>query len=261
MYVMPPAARGLHDPPMHAHGLLAADHHRLVEVGIADFALVERQLDPLPICVIVLIGTGNVVHGNGLPSFGETLLFFVRPFDLRLYRRRVLLSFLPPLQRRRGLRHVVLLVEVVLLLFFFIDVLGVVSEHVVLIIDGTPHRDSFRRPCLSFGARGFLAFSAPLSAIFFGGMVVEEKRRSCNYGGIQRGKWVYMAHFGEKRNKWRGTTLPMADTAGPLDVSRVLVSSGVLERASESRGWHGLSGWMKAQIRAKTRNRGRDWAE
>jgi hypothetical protein len=33
------------------------------------------------------------------------------------------------------------------------------------------------------------------------------------------------------------------------------------EHASESRGWPGLAGWMKAQIRAKTRNRGRDWAE
>jgi hypothetical protein len=31
---------------------------------------------------------------------------------------------------------------------------------------------------LSFGARGFLSFGAPSSAIFFGGMVVEEKRRS-----------------------------------------------------------------------------------
>jgi hypothetical protein len=56
---------------MRAHGLLAADHHRLVEVGIDNFALVERQLDPLPICVIVLIGIGNAVHGNGLPSFSE----------------------------------------------------------------------------------------------------------------------------------------------------------------------------------------------
>jgi hypothetical protein len=54
---------------------------------------------------------------------------------------------------------------------------------------------------LSFGARGFLAFDAPSSAILFGGMVVEEKRRSCNFGGIRRGKWVYAAHFGGKRNK------------------------------------------------------------
>jgi hypothetical protein len=41
---------------------------------------------------------------------------------------------------------------------------------------------------LSFGARGFLPFGAPSPAIFFGGMVVEEKRRSCNYEGIRRGK-------------------------------------------------------------------------
>jgi hypothetical protein len=37
---------------------------------------------------------------------------------------------------------------------------------------------------LSFGARGFLAFGASSSAIFFGGMVVERKRRSCNCGGM-----------------------------------------------------------------------------
>jgi hypothetical protein len=53
---------------------------------------------------------------------------------------------------------------------------------------------------LSLGARGFLAFSVPSSAILFGGMVVEEKRRSCNCGGFRRGKWVYAAHFGGKRN-------------------------------------------------------------
>jgi hypothetical protein len=82
---------------MRAHGLLTADHHRLVEVGIDNFALVECQVDPLPICVIVLIGAGNAVDGNGLSSFGEALLFFARPFDLRLCRWRVLLPFLPPL--------------------------------------------------------------------------------------------------------------------------------------------------------------------
>jgi hypothetical protein len=53
----------------------------------------------------------------------------------------------------------------------------------------------------------------------------------------------------------------VTDTAGPLDVSRIFVSSRVPERASESRGWPGLAGWMKAQIRTKTRNRGRGWAE
>jgi hypothetical protein len=50
------------------------------------------------------------------------------------------------------------------------------------------------------GACSFLAFGAPSSVILFGGMVVEEKRRSCNYGGFRRGKWVYAAHFGGKRN-------------------------------------------------------------
>jgi hypothetical protein len=125
---------------MRCHGLLTADHHRLVEVGIDDFALVECQLNPLPICVKVLIGAGNAVHGNGLPSFGEAHLFFARPFDPRLGRRRVLLPFLPPL-RHRGrswLRRVVLLVEVGLLLFFFGDVLAAVSEP--MIIDATPCR-------------------------------------------------------------------------------------------------------------------------
>jgi hypothetical protein len=41
---------------------------------------------------------------------------------------------------------------------------------------------------LSFGARGFLPFDALSSRIFFGGMVVEEKRRSCNCGEIRWGK-------------------------------------------------------------------------
>jgi hypothetical protein len=53
---------------------------------------------------------------------------------------------------------------------------------------------------LSLGARGLLAFGVPSSAILFGGMVVEEKRRSCNCGGFWRGKWVYAAHFCGKQN-------------------------------------------------------------
>jgi hypothetical protein len=53
---------------------------------------------------------------------------------------------------------------------------------------------------LSLGARGFLAFGASSSVILFGGMVVDEKRRSCNCGGFRRGKWVYVAHFGGKQN-------------------------------------------------------------
>jgi hypothetical protein len=46
-----------------------------------------------------------------------------------------------------------------------------------------------------------------------------------------------------------------------LAFSRAFLSSGVPERAPEGRGWPGLVGWMKAQIRAKTRIRGRDWAD
>jgi hypothetical protein len=53
---------------------------------------------------------------------------------------------------------------------------------------------------LSLGAHGFLVFDAPSSAILFGGMVVDEKRRSCNYGGFWRGKWVYAAYFRGKQN-------------------------------------------------------------
>jgi hypothetical protein len=42
---------------------------------------------------------------------------------------------------------------------------------------------AFDQPCgLYFGAGGFLAFGAPSSAIFFGCMVVEGKRRNCNCG-------------------------------------------------------------------------------
>jgi hypothetical protein len=48
---------------------------------------------------------------------------------------------------------------------------------------------------------------------------------------------------------------------GPARRFTLFVSFGVPERASESRGWSGLAGWMKAQIRAKTRNRRRGWAE
>jgi hypothetical protein len=50
---------------------------------------------------------------------------------------------------------------------------------------------------LSFGARGFLAFGAPSSAIFFGGMLVERERRSCNCGG--------MADFGGENGYMRRT--------------------------------------------------------
>jgi hypothetical protein len=46
-----------------------------------------------------------------------------------------------------------------------------------------------------------------------------------------------------------------------LAFSRAFLSSGVPEHAPEGRGWPGLAGWMKAQIQAKTRIRGRDWAD
>jgi hypothetical protein len=63
----------------------------------------------------------------------------------------------------------------------------------------------------------------------------------------------------------------LADRSGPHDprervgiflaFSRAFLSSEVPERAPEGRGWPGLAGWMKAQIRAKTRIRGRDWTD
>jgi hypothetical protein len=43
-----------------------------------------------------------------------------------------------------------------------------------------------------------------------------------------------------------------------LAISCAFLSSGVPERAPEGRGWPGLAGWMKAQIRAKTTIQGRD---
>jgi hypothetical protein len=60
--------------------------------------------------------------------------------------------------------------------------------------------------------------------------------------------------------KSTGFSFHVADYAGPHDVSRQILSSGVPERAPGDRGWCGLVGWMKGQIRMKTRNRGRDWA-
>jgi hypothetical protein len=46
-----------------------------------------------------------------------------------------------------------------------------------------------------------------------------------------------------------------------LAFSRAFLLSGVPERAPKGRGRPGLAGWMKAQIRAKTRIQGRDWAD
>jgi hypothetical protein len=59
---------------------------------------------------------------------------------------------------------------------------------------------------LSLGALGFLTFGAPLLAILFGGMVVEEKRRSynCGYFGGENG---YMRRILEG-NEINGGKLP-----------------------------------------------------
>jgi hypothetical protein len=46
--------------------------------------------------------------------------------------------------------------------------------------------------------------------------------------------------------------------SGPVSA---FLLSGVPERAPGDRGWPGLVEWIKAQIRGKTRNRGRDWAK
>jgi hypothetical protein len=46
--------------------------------------------------------------------------------------------------------------------------------------------------------------------------------------------------------------------SGPVPA---FLSSGVPERTPGGLGWPGLSGWMKAQIRGKMRNRGRGKAE
>jgi hypothetical protein len=53
---------------------------------------------------------------------------------------------------------------------------------------------------LYLGVRGFLVFGAPSSAILFGGMVVAEKRRSCNCGGFRRGNGYMRRINGGKRN-------------------------------------------------------------
>jgi hypothetical protein len=94
-----------------------------------------------------------------------------------------------------------------------------------------------------------------------GGGREEEELQLWGNGGssseIQRAKWVYAAHFAGKTKQMKGTTLSVADTAGPLDISRVFVLSRVPDRASASRGCLGLSGWIKGRFPGKTRNRGR----
>jgi hypothetical protein len=57
-----------------------------------------------------------------------------------------------------------------------------------------------------------------------------------------------------------GTTGCVTENMGPLDVSRIFVSSGVPGRALGTRGWPGLFGRMKGLIRMKSRSRGRGWA-
>jgi hypothetical protein len=79
--------------------------------------------------------------------------------------------------------------------------------------------------------------------------------------GILAGKMGICGAFWRKMKLMAGNYPSVTDTVGPLNVLRFFISSRVPERASESRGWPGLAGWMKAQIRAKTRNRGRGWAE
>jgi hypothetical protein len=72
------------------------------------------------------------------------------------------------------------------------------------------------------------------------------------------------------------TLVPMPEERGPrplsstswatrragifLAVLRAFLSFGVPERALGGWGWHELTGWMKTQIRAKMRIRGRGWA-
>jgi hypothetical protein len=79
--------------------------------------------------------------------------------------------------------------------------------------------------------------------------------------GISVGKMGICGTFWRETKLMAGNYPSVIDTTGPLNISRIFVLSRVPERASESRGWPGLTGWMKAQIRAKTRNRGCDWAE
>jgi hypothetical protein len=82
-----------------------------------------------------------------------------------------------------------------------------------------------------------------------------------SYSEIRRGEWGYVTQFGGKPKQMEGTILSVAYTAGLFDVSRAFVSSGLPERASIDRGWHGLSGWIKGLSRGKTRNRGGGWTE
>jgi hypothetical protein len=132
--------------------------------------------------------------------------------------------------------------------------LGFSNWPVIYFINFTHHHRAISG--LSLGARGFLAFGALSSAILFGGMVVEEKRRSYNCGRFRWGKMGICGTFWRETKLMAGNYPSVADTVGPLDVSHVFVSSGVPERASESRGWPGLAGWMKAQNLGKNEKPG-----
>jgi hypothetical protein len=110
----------------------------------------------------------------------------------------------------------------------------------------------------SFFARGFLV-------VAFSGIVVDEKTRrravvdektTPGTGTGRRGEWTNSAgENGDMQANWRewgyasklegkstGFGFPVADYAGPHDVSRQNLSSGVPERAPGDRGWRGLAG-------------------
>jgi hypothetical protein len=61
--------------------------------------------------------------------------------------------------------------------------------------------------------------------------------------------------FWRENKKMEGTSPSATDIAGPLDVSRVFVSSGVPDRASGGLGWSGLSRWIKDLFHGKMRKR------
>jgi hypothetical protein len=74
--------------------------------------------------------------------------------------------------------------------------------------------------------------------------------------GISAGKKGICGAFWRETKLMAGSYPTVAETVGPLDVSRVFVLSRVPERASESWGWPELSGWMKAQIRGENKEPG-----
>jgi hypothetical protein len=95
--------------------------------------------------------------------------------------------------------------------------------------------------------------------------VVVDEKTPPGTGTGRRGEWPNSAgEIGDTQANWRewgyasklegkspGFGFPVADYAGPHDVSRQNLSSGLPERAPGDRGWRGKSGWMKTQIRVK----------